>query len=199
MTIEQCSQCGYLAVKSGDTGEWREAPGEYRESGVLPIPLAKSAISVPLCFVRAFDLRAEYESHPTVSREQKAAKTLSVLQQSRDCGARGKSVSWTQGFDPKEHLQMQMLEEQRNWQRTEAADQRTWQAKEAEKADTRHNDNLKAVIEAGRSNVRSAIVAAVIGAIATLIVGAVSIRLATTTLPTPLQPPVVQPGNHVGN
>jgi hypothetical protein len=155
----KCADCRFLAVRKCETREIVDAEDLLRQKGELPIVPGRNYYPYednPICFVRAFDLRDEIGVSPNVRLR------LDVVQRERDCG---KFTDWQQGFSPKEHLEMLIEEATRRREERRDELQREWQGKETDKADRRHGENLKAVTQAGWTNVWSAIIAAILGAI----------------------------------
>ncbi len=145
-TPECCEKCGYLGIRNAATLQLVEVDEAFRELAITPPGLngLKSVYTgKPVCAVMAHDLASECKaSH--------GQPVLDVFRLKRDCGDRGKSITWQRGFTPKEHVEMQLLDEQR-----------AWQEQQAEKAENRH-------LEAMRTQRFTALIAAVIGFIAGL-------------------------------
>jgi hypothetical protein len=154
----RCADCGYLAVKNYHTRELIEAEAAIRQTGRQPgsicLPGTPDLVYdlTPICFALAYDLRTEC-GRPG-NPEQLAEAFLRVIREPRLCTY---ITKWRQGFSPKEHMEMQILEQQKRhaeeqrqrdlaWQeerRKEDRDNRRqdleWQAKQAQLAEKRWN------------------------------------------------------------
>lgn len=150
MANVKCADCGYLAVRHRTTRQLYDAEESLRVNGELPILDNRGYVydEWPVCFVRAANFRVEMEDNSATPHRKR------VLNQPRECD---QFTPWHQGFSPKEHVEMKMLDEQKQWQRDEAAEQRRWQERQTELAEKHH-----------RVNFGVALLAALIGAVATL-------------------------------
>lgn len=137
-----CAKCGYLSLRDVSNRELVEAERDYREKLQLP-PLGpgKGREDVPLCFLAAFDFRAAIKDLET--REREATLRVAVLSEHREpCQS---FFPWRQGFTPKEHAEMNLLERQRaaeqsrreqehQWQQERDRADRTWREAQAQQA-----------------------------------------------------------------
>lgn len=150
----KCKDCGYLAVQCDTTRQWIEASRDFRNTGFIewesfartgqwedPSSLAGRRIyrEEPACFRGKADFVAELElfGHGRIPGEEERCK---VFDKERDCDGFRR---WQLGFTPKEHLEMDLLEKQRDWQQREAQLQRDWQVAQEAKADSRHRQHLQ--------------------------------------------------------
>ena len=131
MSKVRCSECGYLAVRDG-SDQFREASIGSREKGHI-IP---GYWSLPYCFIAA--IRIDKENSKANDDE---SRFLNVINTERDCQG---FVTWKQGFSPKEHIEMLLLKEQREWQEScrmndlawqqaQELERRTWQEQQQKK------------------------------------------------------------------
>jgi hypothetical protein len=105
----------------------------------------------PICAIWAFDLPAE-------AKDESERERLDVFTRDRDCT---QHTTWQHGFTPKEHIEMNLLQQQKEledhrreqeqaWQRQRDEDDRQWREKQASqehewrKEDTRRADQLEA-------------------------------------------------------
>jgi len=120
----KCAACGFLAVIRISPRELAEAEAEYRSRGHIADNNGRLVYEeFPVCFVRAARLKSEW-----VATRQAGQEPTGILKSERDCSA---FIPWQQGFSPKEHVEMQLLEQQRTWQATRENDQRNWQKQES--------------------------------------------------------------------
>ena len=118
-----CSDCGFLALRNFFTGSLEEASEEYRRQidiVIDPIHRRELHHRVPVCLVRASNLREEM-------KDSKKGTILDCIQKERECHG---MTEWQQGYSPKEHLEKNMLKEQREWQQRESRIQREFQQRE---------------------------------------------------------------------
>jgi hypothetical protein len=119
-SLHQCRGCGFLSIRNKRDWSLGEAPEEYRKTGELTSAAAETYGNLPICFVRAWPLTTEYESRPS-SAPTGGPSIATVLHKTRACD---EFREWQQGLSPKEHFEMTMLEEQREWQANESAENR---------------------------------------------------------------------------
>ena len=112
----KCRDCGFLAVRNPKTGHFQEAIGPTRNNGAVD-----GYHTLPHCSVAAYDINVECSDRPE--------NFLPVTKEERTCGH---FTAWHEGFSPKEHLEMRLLEQQRQWQRDRDKDDREWRDKQAE-------------------------------------------------------------------
>lgn len=156
----KCVDCGFLAMRNTETRELEEIDHEVRRSGLLPIwrvPAvevvwygksdgrggSKKCECQAVCFLAAHDLRSEIESLD-VANDREGAH-LTVFNADRDCQHHTK---YMQGFAPKEHAQLFLLDKQR-----ELIEEK------------RHKENLAVAMASARIGVIGGLVGAVVGAI----------------------------------
>jgi hypothetical protein len=119
----QCSKCGLVGTQSEKHGGSVEVGRQFRETGELPPGDFYDHCEV-LCFAR------RKRSFPRNPEPRKGA-----LHEERECPG---FLEWQPGFSPKEHVEMNLLEQQRarederdrrleKWQRDQAEENRTYQ------------------------------------------------------------------------
>ena len=149
MHEHKCADCGFLTFRMAGDGALVEAGEECRELGNLPVRVHPTGAptslytmfsELPICFVRRYPLGdefvAEKKNYPGVSRDSKGVAIgirKEVIQRERTCE---KWTKWTQGFTPRDHLEMLLNEESLDRQRK-------FQAEERLRADQRYERELK--------------------------------------------------------
>jgi hypothetical protein len=121
-----CTNCGYLSVRNVEDWSLGEAESDYRETGAMSDRAAQIYRNLPICFARAANLLQEYErtcNERPGGISGPAAVIKFVLHKPRTCT---EHIEWQQGFTPKEHLEMKMLEEQRASLNREADRNHRW-------------------------------------------------------------------------
>ena len=119
----KCSDCGYLAVIENGSESWREAGEATRSSGHVDNNAWRS---YPACFRRLADIQTESQSQGGQGRP---AKIKAVLDTERECdGFR----QWVTGYSPKEHHEMEVQAQIREWQSAREVADRDWRAAQAE-------------------------------------------------------------------
>lgn len=109
MVNVRCAKCGLLGVREKSSGRIVEVTETGREYGQeSPTRIRENRIGPFLCC-------AQVQRFP---EQQSEAKLL--LDEERNCD---RFVAWQTGFLPKEHIDMNILEENRRWQ--EKRDART--------------------------------------------------------------------------
>lgn len=101
--VVKCEECGFLCVRDFNSRRLIEADTLYREKGRSPNPF----MLAPICFVQAERLWEE-------STAVEHAQVMEIIRKERTCD---KFTPWFQGYAPKEHIEMQLLQEQMNEQR----------------------------------------------------------------------------------
>lgn len=99
--------------------------------------------SKPLCFAMAENLAKE-------AGNDNAASVLPVLNKERECSS---FLDWKQGFTPKEHTEMNMLERQREWQHSVDEADRKWREEQA-RISQAWREKVSADREAWREQIR---------------------------------------------
>ena len=131
----QCSKCGYLAIRENQSRNLVEVESGMRESWVHPPATAGTSFkkyddSKPICFSQKIDFQEKLGSSASRDRIDDLVKTPI------ECDS---YVPWKQGFSPKEHAEMELLNEQRKWQAKRDDDDRKWRA-EREEIERRESD-----------------------------------------------------------
>lgn len=128
----RCADCGYLAVRENVTWTLWEAEQEFRDDLQSPSNISglanaqpRSFGGAPLCFVGETDFAIE----PGGTEQDKKARRLALLSKDRSCDS---FIEWKRGFTPKEHMEMNLLLEQRKWQRDTAREDQKWRAQQAD-------------------------------------------------------------------
>ena len=113
-----CAECGYLTIHNRKTRELVEVETAIRGGGKIPAfadetrtgdqPVYEKPF---LCFMREPQVTADLQdgTYPSFEKQRDA-----VFHKLRTCES---WTAWKQGFTPKEHLEMNLLQEQRDWQR----------------------------------------------------------------------------------
>jgi len=137
-------------------GVYIEASDMYRQLGDVPFRNWQQLSYIPLCFVRAYNLReelAEVDLHGTQMADggrPEAGWTeqlLTVIAGERECEP---LTEWQQGFSPKEHREMLDRDNMLRWQRDREESASAFQAREAaENRKWRFRKFLVAVIGVG--------------------------------------------------
>jgi hypothetical protein len=113
--VARCSECGFIAARVWETGEFREIDDKRRDSGEL-----KSGFGnfdpIPICFVNCFNIKEEVEVLRKVAHDEPTQNSIGewiephwanhvkqVLNKDRVCGS---FIKWQWGFTPKEHREM---------------------------------------------------------------------------------------------
>lgn len=113
----KCADCGLLAVVRECDYSLAEVPQEFRETGTVNIRTwVQKFHAYPLCVARAVKFQDEHPDGP-----QRHAKSINgpelvqpILNKVRSCDS---FVEWTQGFSPREHIEMINQEKQIAWER----------------------------------------------------------------------------------
>jgi len=129
----KCAECGYLGVRHPHTYELVTPDERQRETGI-PTGIFtvgdKTTIlgDMPICAVGACDLRKECEQTRKVASEL-GKVPCEVTHKDRECS---QFTDLIPGLTPKEHIEMNLLQEQRIWQQTnQAANDRRQQSDSA--------------------------------------------------------------------
>lgn len=129
----KCANCGFLALRKFEVEGLLEADANYRETGERK-PVEAPHWNVPICFMRAADLRGErehpprmgvviYEEDPYKGWPSEGEQNLAVITQERVCDS---FTEWQQGFTPKEHREIMDRREWREWQERQRRDDKRW-------------------------------------------------------------------------
>ena len=141
----KCVNCGFLTLRHYKTGEFFEADGSTRRSGIGPVSIGAFP---PLCFRQRIDFKNEIH---IAEREEREYPVVSVIEADRECD---EFQEWQQGFTPKEHqerrdevrklefqakredeereFRKQMAEAERIWRDRQEEKMRTWQAQQSQ-------------------------------------------------------------------
>lgn len=127
----QCADCGYLSIREKDSQAFVGVDEGYRESGKAHQPKGHMREVMPLCFVGAHDL----EVKPT---------TCDVIRdkicKERKCDC---FTKWLPAFSPREHYDMNMIQEQRQYQEKRLDEDRKWRAGESQTTEDRHANIMR--------------------------------------------------------
>lgn len=162
----KCRDCGFLAVRMRATHETParliEVEDDYRSKGAYD----ESYDRVPICFMRKADLRWEIgewtkkfdaaTKADQAMREPLTNQLWAIIDRERECDG---YTDWLRGWSPREHLEMQMLEEQRNelrrqaeadqvWRERQDTAEREWRSQESAATRREHRILLGALIAA---------------------------------------------------
>jgi hypothetical protein len=156
----KCADCGYLAVRVRRTRLLFDAEQDYRDSGSIP-SIGNEGIydPAPICFVRAINISAEYKPADGTPERQK------IVQKERDCQ---EFTEWQQGLTPKEHLEMNLLEQQQQRLDKREKEDRNWRLAQAEREREWRNEDVQLAKDAMKVSIRSYLVAATIGFVGAL-------------------------------
>jgi hypothetical protein len=121
----KCADCGYLGAREVNSHQLVNPRAEQRQTGA-PSRGNRNGLSValtrtdPICAIAAFDLQAEM-GNPGAGAFAEAA-VAEVITKDRKCNRFTDNMP---ALTPKEHIEMNMLEEQREWQlRCQSEDQK---------------------------------------------------------------------------
>lgn len=126
-----CQTCGFLALRRNATNALEAAPYAYRSTGESRkggTEFEGYFHDQPFCFVGAEPIGSTWT---TVGQEMPGPHNQwdENLETIRQCGRECDSyVHWHESLALQEHLSMNMLLEQREWQARESAKQRKWEA-----------------------------------------------------------------------
>ena len=163
-----CAACGLLTIRNSETWELCEVDDLYRKEGKLHGSIGGKRIATPICFAGQFQLQEDHQRWKKAKGVSDDDCLVYTFTDERDCPSFQK---WILGLAPKEHVDMLLLEKQREWQRKCEAEDRQWREDQASLAESRHQQNLKVVADATAWNWRAVLTAAGIGALATLLAG----------------------------
>ena len=101
--MKACKNCGFLSQMHPDTGEHIEVSQDMREN-----PIRYGMFAMSICFVGAFDLEREVQ-------ESKYPKKVTAISEAfnKDRSSCPEWLQWRPGSSPKEHRQIQDLENER--------------------------------------------------------------------------------------
>jgi hypothetical protein len=112
VNMVKCIDCGYLTLRRNSTRELVEVEAEIRDTGEIPKDHYGPRDIQPLydppliCFRNKFKL---YEEQNAVTGVGPAGRILAVINKERPCD---KFKKWVQGFTPKQHVEMDLIERQ---------------------------------------------------------------------------------------
>lgn len=160
MATVRCVDCGYLAVRDFKSRQLVEVEAAMREAGWQPkIPHSgyKPYEERPICFVRSSKICNELDP-------PQPGQFLTAIKTDRQCD---KITPWHQGFSPREHLKMNLLEEQRErdrkWRLEDVKAAEEAREQSSVKADSRHLVSLVVNSLFALAAIVAVIVAAYIG------------------------------------
>lgn len=127
----KCAKCGCVAIRDRKTGRFEEVDGGIRDTGKFSSQKLHDRYFTGLfCFRLSHDLQSETGFHAVEKNESaQVAARKNCLEKHRHCD---KIIPWTQGFSPKEHVEMDMIERQRDWQRQCEESDRLWREQRTE-------------------------------------------------------------------
>lgn len=120
----KCEDCGFLAERSWGTGHYDVADRPRRETGHPPKP---EVLPTPHCLRDVIDIPKTVLNLQSTGRTEPGA-LLEVLRTGRVCSD---YVRWRPGLSIKEHYEMKMLDQQREWQVRQEERQREWMEKQS--------------------------------------------------------------------
>ena len=120
-----CQNCGFLGFRHIKTREIVEAEEGVRQGGNwMPVEGNKFLYEEhPICFARAVDFFTVMGSGGLPEKRRKELLSL------RDCD---KFTPWVQGFTPKKHLEMNLLQQQQERLDRREREDREWRRKHDE-------------------------------------------------------------------
>ena len=122
----RCAECGYLAIREVKKWTLCEAERKYRDDLTTPPNGPDREYQfVPVCFAGEVSFAESLQG----SEKEKRAECRSAISRDRECPS---FTSWKPGFSPKEHVDMQLVREQREWQQGEEKRRREWQKEQEE-------------------------------------------------------------------
>jgi hypothetical protein len=141
--LVKCADCGFLAVRHMDTRALLDAEELLRVNGEIPSRNTGMMIydEWPVCFIRRANFRKEMNDNSGSPHRKK------VLNDKRECD--DGFTPWQQGLTPKEHLEMQL---DHKWRMEQAEREREWR-----------KEDIALAEKAMKVNIRSYLLAAVIG------------------------------------
>jgi hypothetical protein len=131
----KCHDCGLLATRNNDTGQWEEVDQRQRTTGQGQIRgddagyprEATWQFSRPVCILQVFDLASEYTQESSKSDSPINSAIALMLQRERDCES---FTKWQIGFSPKEHREMIDREWMRKYQEEHEKTDKEWREKQ---------------------------------------------------------------------
>jgi hypothetical protein len=135
-----CAECGFLAIRAGNRDAVREALAITRERGLQGPESARGTARTAFCYVAS----KYFPEFSTKVDEQEVAGKLNRLHSCEE------DTEYLPGRSPQEHLKMQELQQQREFNAQMLAEERAWKeqdrkdrAEEAEKVAERHRKDSK--------------------------------------------------------
>ena len=123
--MRKCRECGLLALVHIDSQKVEACTIGCRTSGSVTSEKGQKFYeATPICSIYEFDLRKE------IGQKSSHGEILEILTNERPCEA---FIKWNPALSPKEHLDMQLIQEQREWQRLRDKDDRDWRDRQAER------------------------------------------------------------------
>ena len=173
--MAKCAECGFLVARNIRTKEMEEVDSIFREEGLPEIiewdmsnPIAQPIYRqemLPLCFARAYDLRAEFKK--VAGEDDPDHKSvICVINEERQCEP---FVEWQQESSPKEHREMLDRQWRLDYEARRDAEDKNWREAQEEKAEQRHQDQLKLLRDIHKHEMLIA------GAVVTVIIAIITI------------------------
>lgn len=151
----RCEICGLLCIRARNTRELIEVEKSIRDEGVIPKStdaIHRQSLPIsdpfPICFAQV-PINAEYQEridkHQKLSDSVRQGTFREIITKDRKCDELGCFIEWMQGFSPKEHVEMNMLENQRQWQRQMELDAQKWREDQAERDRKWRQEDARAI------------------------------------------------------
>ena len=141
ITLVRCAECGLLAMRDFKTRELCETENSVRDRGEMPpgIPGSqhKRFDDSPICVARKVDFQ---ELMSNTGAAKVAEQIYSVCNSERECD---RFLRWQPGMTPKEHLQMDMIERQREWQKSVDERDRQWRKEDRDDDRTKTDSAIR--------------------------------------------------------
>lgn len=125
--MARCSECGFLAIRNGESRNLEELEFGSRQSGEID---EHKYIRIPVCFVMTVSLDKEAKELRQLPQYKTGqnnidwnALTKEMLNKERKCES---FTEWHQGYTPKEHREMLDRQEWRDWQAKQRKEDKRW-------------------------------------------------------------------------
>lgn len=110
----KCRDCGFFGVRNRSTRKIEEAEASIRTEGRIPTDTRTGTKllyeSTPVCVAGAADFRIEMEELSESHNSGPGTRLVKCCGKKRACG---KFVRWVVGMSPKDHVQMELLAEEK--------------------------------------------------------------------------------------